>query len=183
MENKRKFSFELDLNNIKQPPKNLGSVKQYDGTMLELYLMNDSLQMDLAGCTAKIYAEKPNQKYVYQELGIEVNDLEGCVVVDCKNSMFSAPGVVVMECEIYDDSGYVITTPAFSIEVVEKISKIDGVEFEEVSEVQALDNLYEYVNMRKAEIDSFAAVLKDIGGQTEVLENIYVLKTIMEENI
>lgn len=181
MLNKRRFDVDLNVLDVDKSPIVLGSVKQLDGTTINITPLNGHRLMCLSGCTAKLFAKKPNGIFVYQEDAIVIREEESLISIQCKNSIFSKVGMVQFEVEIYDDDNYVTTTPTIEIRVVEKLNQLAEGDFLEANEIQILDNLKAYIEESKAFIEEYKDLLAEFGEDDKtMLENLIVVREMLE---
>ena len=182
MLNKRNFEVVTDIMAVDKPPILLGAVKQLDGTTITVSPLNDGEPMNLEGCTAKLFVAKPNEVAVYQEDGVEIDTEESKIIIQCKNSEFSQVGKAKLEVEIYDDSGYVSTTPTFEINVIEKINQLGmNDEIVEAPEIDALEKTRKYIEESRVYIDKFKDLLAEVGeDDNTMLENLLVVRQLVE---
>lgn len=181
MLNKRHFEATIDIRAVDQPPVYLGAVKQLDGTMITIHPLNNEVPMNLEGCSAKLYVQKPNEVFVYQEDSVEIDTEESKIVIQCKNSAFSQVGKTLLEVEIYDDDLYISTTPTFEINVVEKLNQLAPEDIEEAPEIDMFARLKKYVEDTRQYIDKFKDLLAELGeDDNTMLENLLVVRAMME---
>lgn len=181
MLNKRRFDIELNMLDVDKAPIMLGSVKQLDGTTINITPLNGHRLMSLKGCTAKLFAKKPNGVFVYQEDAIRINEDDSLIVIQCKNSIFSKVGTVQFEVEVFDDDGYTSTTPTLEIKVVEKLNQLADGDFMEANEIQILDKLKDYVKESSEFIERYKELLAELGeDDNTMLENLIVVREMVE---
>ena len=181
MLNKRHFEVTVDMMAVDKPPIHLGAVKQLDGTMITIHPLNGEEPMNLEGCSAKLYVQKPNDVFVYQEESVEIDTEGSNIIIQCKNSAFSQVGKTLLEVEIYDDDLYIVTTPNLEIDVVEKLNQIAEGDIEEAPEFDMFAQLKKYVEDTRQYIDKFKELLSELGeDDNTMLENLLVVRAMME---
>ena len=181
MQNKRLFMARMDFTAVNKPPIFLGTVKQLDGVTLKITPLYGHNPMTMIGVTPKLYAKKPNGEFVYQDVDIDVDLSTSQISIQCKNFMFSDVGTVEMEIELYDDDNYLITSPTFEIDVVQKLNQIEMEDLKEGVHISLLEELMDYIAESKDYVERFKELLSEFGDDdTTMLENLTVIRMMLE---
>lgn len=143
MKHIKKMKIDIDKKSL----ETVSSV-QYDSNtrFLHISLVNNSLPLDLTGCSVKISAIKPDDTAIFNSCTI-IDTKQGFVEAELTEQINAAQGNVKCELKIYSETG-VLTTKTFDIEVTASITASKAItsknEFKALTDalkvVQGIDN-------------------------------------------
>lgn len=156
MKHIKKIKIDIDKKSLETIPS-----VQYDSNtrFLHISLVNNSLPLDLTGCSVKIAAIKPDDTVIFNNCTI-VDAKQGLVEAELTEQINAVPGQVECELKIYTANG-VLTTKTLDINVTASTTESKVItstnEFKALTDalkiVQGIDNKAEKVDV-KAGFDS-----------------------------